>query len=155
MEHPIFRMRAKVASKMNTHAFDDRVMELLPEQLFTLYLQYNEEDKQQRHQELDLLKTLNKVWSEHLTNLFDELKLFVNPDMFKRLLELKKTKIHREEINEENFAEIWSEIAQMIPSEYVEQSADVISADLPSVDEETDRILAGWVPYTPKFERRD
>ena len=139
-------MRAKVASRSGKHALDKELLELDIMQLSLLYKQTLSEEKEETKQKMDLIKTISNAWGENFSEIVKSLQIFINPKMYKHVLELKELEVHREEINEDNFSEIWEGLMKQVPQLYevIEDTPDV-TASLPALDEETNDIIAGWI----------
>lgn len=147
MAHPLWQIRAKLAKRMNTHPFDPRIMELDDAQLGVVFYQIREDERFEQKKITEMIKVVNEAWVNNFKNLFDELKLYVNPTMFQKIMEMQKLDLDKQEINEENFEEKWSEIKAMIPETFVADQGENVEVTLPEVD---DAVFAGWVPYQTK-----
>lgn len=148
MDDPIFRMRAKVASRAGGHVFEERFMKLEGIQLFLAYRQAMKEEESQD----SLIKVLNDTWAKRFDNFFKVLYMMVDGEKWAAVEELKKISELREEIKPEEFPDLWAEIEQMIPSEIfaVEIEGDPLGG-LPSIDPEMEEFITGFKPY--KFKR--
>jgi hypothetical protein len=149
MDDPIFRMRAKVASKASGHVFEERFMKLEGIQLFLAYRQAIKEEESQDN----LIKVLNDSWAKRFDNFFKVLYMMVDGEKWAAVEEMKKIASLREEVKPEEFLDLWAEIEQLIPSEII---ATAVEGDplggLPSIDPEMEEFITGFKPYKFKKE---
>lgn len=144
MDDPIFRMRAKVAKKAKGHVFEERFLSLEGIQLAIAYRQAVKEEES----EYELIKTLNEKWSTKFDNLFKALFMFTNPKLYAAYEENKEMQKLREEVKEEDFPELWEELMKSLPEQIIVEDPEADTSNLfPSVDPETEEVLAGFVPY--------
>ena len=88
-------MRSTIAKRMNTHALDDRLVTLLPEQLMTLFMDAKEQETEDIKRVADWVKLINDAWVQNFSNLFEDLKVFVNPELFQKIQEHKAMDVRR------------------------------------------------------------
>ena len=143
MDDPIFRMRAKVAQRAGGHAFEERFLKLNGLQLAIAYKQAIKEE----NEKFEFIKAMNSNWSKKFDNLFKILFMYTNPKMYASVEEMKELNALREEVKAEEFPEIWDEIMQVIPEQIIVEDVVPESNTIPSIDPETEQMLAGFVPY--------
>lgn len=144
MNDPVFRMRAKVAEKARGHVFEDRFLKLRGIQLVIAYRQAVKDE----NDDFEVVKALNESWKKRFETYFKALFMYTNPKMYAEFLETKDLELHREEVKPEEFPEIWEDILKSIPNEMtVEEEGIDPAGGLPTVDRQTEEILAGFVPY--------
>ena len=81
---------------------------------------------------------------EFLKNRFDNLNMFTNPEMYQRWIEMKDIMKHREDINEENFQEVWDEVMEEFPAAFVvEEPEPDDSQAFPSFTPDIEQHIAG------------
>jgi hypothetical protein len=155
IEDPLWKIRAKIASRSGGHALEKRFLDLDITQLYVLYAQALAEEAEERKEKMQLVKSVNDAWVDNFSSWFRDLRLFVNPDIHFKLQELEKLEIERKEITAEEFPNEWAKILKAIPNTYVvsDQKQESIGY-LPIVDSDTEEMIAGWVP-SPYFKRND
>lgn len=147
MDDPIFRMRAKVAQRAKGHAYEDRFMNLSGLKLVVAYRQAMKEEKD----DFDLIKTLNDSWSKRFHNLFKALFMYTNPKMYAAFEDEKELESLRAEVKPEEFPDLWEEITKVIPDQIMveDPQSDPLGA-IPTLNQEMEEIIAGFVPYVPR-----
>lgn len=139
-------MRAKIASRAHGHALEKRFLELKPAQLLVLYRQAMVEEEEAKREQIDLIRAVNDIWMQNFSTLFKDLQFFVNPQMFKMILEMKDLEKHREEVSAEEFPELWENIMKVIPQTFIVEDIQTNYGNIPSISPEEEALFAGWVP---------
>lgn len=126
-------------------------MNLSPIELFILYRQAIKEENEERQEKYDTIKQVSESWSKNFKVLFENLQLFVNPTMFKILQEEKELALHRTDLSPDNFDEEWAKMMQFVSEEVVIEEPTVETTSLlPSVDDDIEEMIAGWVSHKYK-----
>lgn len=144
-------MRAKVASRAKGHVFEDRFMKLSGLKLIIAYRQALKEE----NKEFETLGEILKTGFNRLEENFKTLNMFTNPDLFVRVKQEAELKTMREEIDENNFDDIWAETMSFAPKTVTVQEnvPDINNSTLPKLDKKTQDLITGFLPkrkITPK-----
>lgn len=140
-------MRAKVASRMNTHALDATLLKLNPLQLSLLFGQAIKEEKEEKKEKMELVK----FWNENLQNVVKALQIFIDPKLYKHMKDMEEIEVLREDISEDNFADVWDQMMDVIPQIYEVEEYQADHSDLLiDEDDELSEMIAGWVSLSEK-----
>ena len=121
--------------------------------MVVLYRHAIEEERKEANGKVEFTKAVFEAVTEQFSAFFDELKLFVNPQMFQQLRELRQLAEHRDEISEENFPVEWERIKSIIPEELVIDNSPIFMGNVfPEVSPTDNEIFSGWVPYSESKE---
>lgn len=122
-------------------------------QLFILYKQVQKEKSRKFEEKKDMFEYIFK----NFQTLFDELQLFVDPKLFQKKMELREQKELLQETGDhvtvDNFDEVWEELMEVIPQEYVVEDAVDLSHPLFNAEEdkEFEQLLSGWIEKSNNF----
>lgn len=151
MNDPIFKMRAKVASKAHGHVFEERFMKLSGLQLAIAYRQAIKEEKEH----YDFLGELFQAGFKRLEENFKTLRMFTNPDLWVSIKQQEELKSMQEEVKAEEFGNIWDKMMQSIPSIVtVEDDRTNVGSSMPKLDKKTQEIITGFLPKK-RFKPRE
>jgi hypothetical protein len=143
-------MRAKVAELCNGHPFEQRFIDLDDTQLAVLYrlsMDYEFQKKKETH---EMIEMINNAWVKNFKNLFDDLRFFVNPEMYNKINELTDMVKNREVINEDNFEQEWEKMLSQIPKAMtIEYESDSNETNVAG-DIDIENYVAGFIPYHQK-----
>lgn len=149
MDDPIFKMRAKVASRAKGHVFEDRFMNLKGLQLMIAYRQALKEETKEKEETGEILK----VAIERIEDNFKTLNIFANPKLWLKFEKEKELKEMREEINPDNFNEEWEKWMNILPQQVTVEEDVPDTPNLPKLDPKIQEIFTGFLPkkkITPK-----
>lgn len=146
-------MRSKVARSSGGHAFEDRFLNLSELQLVILYNDISREEEKEKTEKMELVKMMNELWSNKFNGLFEVLRFFVNPQMYKAVKEMEEIKHLEKEVSVENFSEEWEKMMEMIPTEYIVDDRPVDLESVSEHDPEFEELLTGWLEVSKKYNK--
>ena len=136
-------MRAMIAKRAHGHPFEERFTKLNPIQLIVAYRQAVKDEQREVEDKVDLFVKLITF----LKGQFELNNMFTNDKMFSLMKEFEQIKEHRDDINEDNFSEVWAEAMEMFPSEFEVSDIEAdVSQFIPEFTPEMEQHIAGIVP---------
>lgn len=151
-------MRADIAKVFGGHPYEKKYMDLSDMQLFILFQYIMEERKKDIKRQNLLVKEILDVTFKQFKNFFNEVLLFINHKMFKNKLEYEERLQHQKEnptdLTPENFEDIWKELENSIPMEYIVENLDPNeSLFTRNQDPELDDLITGWLEKSSKARK--